>query len=108
MGIPSYFVHIVKNHRNIIKLFKKNVIGIDNLYIDSNSIIYDALRTIEYKNKESFEKKLINMVCDKIKYYIDLIGPTQRVLVAYSSNYAGDRFYGKFVFGSINIFYKIK
>ena len=83
MGIPSYFVHIVKNHRNIIKLFKKNAIGIDNLYIDSNSIIYDALRTIEYKNKESFEKKLINMVCDKIKYYIDLIGPTQRVLVAF-------------------------
>ena len=42
MGIPSYFVHIVKNHGNIIKKFKNSDIDIHNLYIDSNSIVYDA------------------------------------------------------------------
>jgi len=83
MGIPSYFVHIVKNHRNIIKIFKKNDIKIDNLYIDSNSIIYDALRKLEYKNNEHFEKCLITMVCDKILYYIELINPRQKVIVAF-------------------------
>ena len=83
MGIPSYFVHIVKNHRNVIKIFKKNNIKIDNLYLDSNSIIYDELRTIVYKNDESFEKKLITQVCEKVLYYIKLINPLQRVLVAF-------------------------
>ena len=84
MGIPSYFVHVVKNHKKIIKRFKKTDILIDNLYIDSNSIIYDALHKIEYKNdNNTFEKKLIIMVCEKISYYIDLIGPQQRVLIAF-------------------------
>lgn len=83
MGIPSYFVHIVKNHRNIIKIFNKNDIKVDNLYIDSNSIIYDALRTIKYTNNASFEKQLITMVCEKVLYYIKLINPVQRVLVAF-------------------------
>ena len=83
MGIPSYFVHIVKNHRNVIKIFDKNDIKIDNLYIDSNSIIYDALRTIEYKDNASFEKLLITLVCEKVLYYINLINPTQRVMVAF-------------------------
>ena len=83
MGIPSYFVHVVKNHKKIIKKFKKSDIVIDNLYIDSNSIIYDALHKIEYKTNDIFEKKLINTVCEKILYYIDLIGPQQRVLIAF-------------------------
>ena len=46
MGIPSYFSYIVKNHRNIIKKLNDINYLIDNLYIDSNSIIYDALRDL--------------------------------------------------------------
>ena len=74
MGIPSYFVHIVKNHPNIIKKFKRTEILIHNLYIDSNSIIYDAIREVLYdKHDKNFEKKLINWVCERIVYYINLI-----------------------------------
>lgn len=84
MGIPSYFVHIVKNHNNIIKKFRSNDINIHNLYIDSNSIIYDVIKSVEYKsNNELFEKKVINCVCEKILYYIDIVQPSNTVLIAF-------------------------
>ena len=50
MGIPSYFSYIVKNHVNIIKKWLKNKMAINNLYMDCNSIIYDAVRTINFSN----------------------------------------------------------
>lgn len=84
MGIPSYFVHIVKNHNNIIKKFQRKDIDIENLYIDSNSVIYDGIRDIEFKNDNAnFEQKLIIWVCEKLLYYINLIQPTNRVLIAF-------------------------
>ena len=84
MGIPSYFVHIVKVHSTIIKKFQRKDIHIHNLYIDSNSIIYDGIKVIEYKNNdEIFEEKLIEWVCEKIFNYIQLIVPTQKVLIAF-------------------------
>ena len=46
MGIPSYFAHVVRRHRTILK--KKEAFGrrIDNFYMDCNSLIYDAVREI--------------------------------------------------------------
>ena len=46
MGVPSYFAYLIRNHKEmLIKLvsFKKQI---NNLYFDSNSIIYDALRVL--------------------------------------------------------------
>ena len=83
MGIPSYFVHIVKSHGNIIKKFCHKSIHIHNLYLDSNSLIYDALKEIEFKNKEDYETKIIKWVCEKLLYYINLIKPTNKVLIAF-------------------------
>ena len=84
MGIPSYFVHIVKKHGNIIKKFKNSDIIIHNLYIDSNSIVYDGIRQVEYRVKDAnFERKLISWVCEKIVYYINLINPSHNVLIAF-------------------------
>ena len=48
MGIPSYFSYIVKNHIHIIQKYIKNKMNIDNLYLDCNSIIYDAVRNIDF------------------------------------------------------------
>ena len=84
MGIPSYFVHIVKNHGSIIKKYQSEYINIQNLYIDSNSVIYDGIRDIEYKNdNDIFERKLITWVCEKILYYINLIQPSNKVFMAF-------------------------
>ena len=34
MGIPSYFSHIVKCHKSIIKKLQNSDITVDNLYLD--------------------------------------------------------------------------
>jgi 5'-3' exonuclease len=83
MGIPSYFSHIVKNHREIIKKLLDINYPINNLYIDSNSIVYDCLRKISYKdNDEFFENTLIQQVCYKLEEYIKHIQPNNRVFIA--------------------------
>jgi 5'-3' exonuclease len=84
MGIPSYFNHIIKNHKKIfrkIKDYKK----IDNLYLDSNSIIYDSLREIDttyIRNEDEYEEILIQNVCHKIKTYIEKVKPSN-VFIAF-------------------------
>lgn len=84
MGIPSYFSHIVKNHRAIIKKYNPLKKTIHNLYLDCNSIIYDSMREMKPDNNiNKFEKKLIDNVNAKIVYYIELIKPTNRVLIAF-------------------------
>ena len=55
MGIPAYFSHIIKNYPKIIQKFQRKN-AINQLYLDSNSIVYDALRTIEYNgNDDDFD-----------------------------------------------------
>jgi 5'-3' exonuclease len=83
MGIPSYFSYIIKNHKSIItKLFHKP----SNLYLDSNSIVYDVAKQLNYKdflNIIDFENMLILRVCEKIHYYIDHVKPTYGVFIAF-------------------------
>ena len=82
MGIPSYFSFIVKSHRTIIKKITKHR-KIHNLYLDSNSIIYDIIRNIEYTTNEEFEEKVMIEVCNKISEYINVISPSNKVLIAF-------------------------
>jgi 5'-3' exoribonuclease 1 len=88
MGVPSYFAYLIRNHKEmILKLanFKKQI---NNLYFDSNSIIYDSLRFLskdysKYKNDDDFERDLIDMVCVNLKNYINEIKPNKKVLIAF-------------------------
>ena len=88
MGVPSYFAYLIRNHKEmILKLasFKKQI---NNLYFDSNSIVYDALRVIgkdyeTYKNDDVFEKELIRLVCVNLENYINDIKPNKKVLIAF-------------------------
>ena len=81
MGIPSYFSHIVKNHRKIIKKYANNIFTIDNLYLDSNSIIYDVIRELNATSND--EQTIIKEICEKIKQYIEIISPTQQIFIAF-------------------------
>jgi len=83
MGIPSYFVYIVKNHRSILKKYKKSNIDIDNLYLDSNSIIYDSISSVKFDNKNNFETRLLEFICKKIDDYISIIKPNSKVFIAF-------------------------
>lgn len=80
MGIPVYFSYIIKNYPNILQKINDKT---NNLFLDSNSIIYDELRNIEYKNDNDFERKLINAVCKKIEDYIQQIKPSSLVYIAF-------------------------
>ena len=88
MGVPSYFAYLIRNHKEmILKLasFKKQI---NNLYFDSNSIVYDALRIIgkdyeKYKNDDVFEKELIRLVCVNLENYINDVKPNKKVLIAF-------------------------
>ena len=74
MGIPSYFVHIVKTYPTVIKEFIPNKIKIDNFYIDSNSVIYDAIKSIAYKKGDvTYESNVNKWICEKLLFYINLI-----------------------------------
>merc|ERR1711896_105253 len=88
MGIPSYFGNIVRNNKDILKKlidFKKQI---NNLYFDSNSIIYDVLNSLSkeyenYENDEDFEKILIEKVCEKIKDYTSVLNPNKKVFITF-------------------------
>jgi 5'-3' exonuclease len=85
MGIPSYFSHIVKEYRHIIKDMK-SLRHVNNFYLDSNSLIYDAVKnnpTYDKTRHKEYENELMNMVCAKIDFYVDTIQPRDRVFIAF-------------------------
>lgn len=84
MGIPSYFSYIVKNHSNIIKKFNSNTIQVNNLYLDCNSIIYDAVHNIDFsKLVESDIDTIIKFVYLKIDEYINVLKPKNTIYIAF-------------------------
>ena len=95
MGIPSYFSYIVKNHREIIKKFykkkenEKEGMVIDNLYLDCNSIIYDAVRSIDFTSNEDGDigldshQRIFRRVILKIEEYISVLEPRDTVIIAF-------------------------
>jgi 5'-3' exonuclease len=84
MGIPAMFSYIVKNHPTIIKEYVKNVLTVDNLYIDGNSIVYDAYNKMDFdKLTESVAVSIIRSVILKIEEYISTINPSKTVIIAF-------------------------
>jgi len=84
MGIPSYFSYIMKNHPEIIQKYLKDYLNVNNLYLDCNSIVYDIYHKLEFdKLTDEISLDIIKKVCKKIEYYIELIKPNTRVIIAF-------------------------
>jgi 5'-3' exoribonuclease 1 len=84
MGVPFFFSHIVKNYPRIIKKYVSNILKVDNLYLDCNSIIYDAYSKMEFdKLTESITISIIKSVISKIEEYINIIQPSKMVIIAF-------------------------
>jgi 5'-3' exonuclease len=86
MGIPSYFSYIVKNHIEILKRFSKSTFEkrVDHLFMDCNSIIYDAIRSIDFNIVTSGQTKvIIDTVIEKIDVIVNVIGPQKTVYIAF-------------------------
>tara|TARA_X000000950_G_C13921048_1_gene663367 strand:- start:10502 stop:12055 length:1554 start_codon:yes stop_codon:yes gene_type:complete len=82
MGIPSYFSHIIKKYAYILKKIN-NKNEFNNIYFDSNSIIYDALHVVEFKNKEQYEEDIIKQVNLKLEELIRLLKPNNIIYIAF-------------------------
>ena len=84
MGIPFMFSYIIKNHSNIVKKLSSNPIKVDNLYLDCNSIIYDAVyKMVVTVMTEDAANKIIANVIHSIKEYINLLKPTEVLMIAF-------------------------
>jgi 5'-3' exonuclease len=75
MGLPGYFSFLVKNHPTIIK---KLLIKCNHLFLDSNSIIYDAVHSGEITSSA-----IISKVISKIEEYILLISPDTTIYIGF-------------------------
>ena len=85
MGIPSYFSNIVKQYKHVIKKLG-GLPRIHNLYMDTNGLIYDAVRVIGSNRGMSdveYESKLLETVCAKIDEYLAMFRPTGKVYIAF-------------------------
>lgn len=81
MGVPAYFSYIIKNYSKIIRTID-NLKEVHNLYLDCNSIIYDAMYSIK-ENKNNIDDVIIKSICQRLHNYIIQIKPTQRVFIAF-------------------------
>lgn len=83
MGIPCYFSYLVRNYKGVLKKIENVSDVVNNLYLDSNSIVYDCVRELEYIADDNiFQVQLINAVCKKLHEYIDGVG-AEKVFIAF-------------------------
>jgi len=85
MGIPSYFVNLVKYHKQIVKRIGSLPV-VHNLYMDTNGLVYDAVRNLgsnKGMSNDDYESAIIELVCSKILEYIHLLQPKYSVFIAF-------------------------
>lgn len=89
MGIPSYFSHIIRNYPNILRnlgfFVNQPTFAFRHLFMDCNSIVYDAVHSIhkEETPPANMEQEIIDRVIVNIKNYIGQIRPTETVYIAF-------------------------
>ena len=89
MGIPSYFMHIVRKYPQVIKSFALlssiSSFAVDHLYLDCNSVIYAAYHELAANGAlpSSASDEIIRLVCVKLDEYIALVAPRRSVLIAF-------------------------
>lgn len=94
MGVPALFSNVVRTHPNIIKTLGGVTVcqssktratsakakSYHNLYLDSNSIVYDCVHRMQGQTND---QKIIDAVCKQIHSYINLVKPTETVIIAF-------------------------
>lgn len=84
MGIPSYFSHIIRSHTNVLKKLELSTIQINNLYLDCNSLIYEAIYETDFSHiKHDDFGYICQLICNKIKKHISIIHPTHNIYIAF-------------------------
>ena len=82
MGIPCFYSYIIKNHTNIINELKTNL---NNLYVDGNSIIYDAVNEISKIENipNDIESEIIKRLIKKLVDLINNVNPSHKCFITF-------------------------
>ena len=85
MGIPYYFSYLVKNHSNLLVKYTATNKDIHHLFLDSNSIIYDMVRSIDphVPLTDTLYGTIIYRVIQQIETYLALLRPKGVIIVAF-------------------------
>lgn len=83
MGIPCYFVTMVRKYPKMLR--EAASFGrVDNLYLDANSIVYDSIRRVESEDgRPPSDGEVIAAVEAQIRVYMAEVRPQRRVLIAF-------------------------
>ena len=82
MGIPCYFSSIIRKYSKIMKKKNETTFKTRNFYIDSNSIIYDAIRKCDITIPD-FEKQLYIEVVFQLEQHIFDVEPQEKIIIAF-------------------------
>lgn len=84
MGIPSYFVSLLKANAKLMTKATASF-NVDGLYFDANSIIYDIIKELENDQKITPRSNdiIYENVCKKLISYIEKIRPSKEVFISF-------------------------
>lgn len=84
MGVPSYFAYLVKNHPDLLLKWTASLMKIDHLYLDCNSLIYDAVYAMEPSiPHDQREDHILRSVVHSIQRLVQLLQPKRRLFIAF-------------------------
>jgi 5'-3' exoribonuclease 1 len=87
MGIPAFFSYIIKNHSAILTNLKHTNVRFASLYMDCNSIVYDAYYSLCKKetppSSVDMQTQIVDIVIQTIEIYIEMIQPSKLVYIAF-------------------------
>ena len=82
MGIPCYFSNIIRKYNNIMLKKEQTKLKTNNFYLDSNSIIYDAIQKCDISLPD-FEKQLGDEIIFQLEQHIFDVNPTNKTIIAF-------------------------
>lgn len=87
MGIPTYFKYLIKNYPHILeKNIGSQVLPVQNLFMDCNSIVYDAVHSLSKTSPQNTllsNTEIIEQTIFRIHEYIELLKPQNTLFIAF-------------------------
>ncbi len=87
MGVPGFFVWLMKKYKNIVKRHLDNENPVDILYLDANCLIHPMCqKTLKlfpsFPDKDFIEEKMLDEIIKYIDFLILFTGPKEMLYIA--------------------------